>query len=59
MRGFFGDTFDFIHDGKLDGFEQAANFAAFASLIDYIDSTNSEAEDDENFELEMAGLDRD
>ena len=30
----FGDLFDFNHDGKLDGFERAAEFATFASMID-------------------------
>ena len=34
MFGLFGDLFDFNHDGKLDGFERAAEFAAFASMFD-------------------------
>ena len=34
MFGLFGDLFDFNHDGKLDGFERAAEFAAFASMLD-------------------------
>lgn len=27
MNGFFGNMFDFNHDGKLDGFERTADFA--------------------------------
>ena len=34
MFGLFGDLFDFNHDGKLDGFERAAEFATFASMLD-------------------------
>ena len=34
MFGLFGDLFDFNHDGKLDGFEQAAEFAMFMSILD-------------------------
>lgn len=40
--GFFGGLFDFNGDGKLDGFEQAADFAAFMSIIE------SERSDREN-----------
>ena len=48
MNGFFGNMFDFNHDGKLDGFERAADFAMFASM----------KEDEESkTELEMSGLD--
>lgn len=50
MKGFFGNLFDFNHDGKLDGFEQAADFALLASLAE-----NGGGE--EQTELEMAGLD--
>ena len=32
-KGFFGNLFDFNRDGKLDSFERAADFAAFASLV--------------------------
>ena len=49
MNGFFGNMFDFNHDGKLDGFERAADFAMFTSLM----------EDEEKTELEMSGLDPD
>ena len=34
MNGFFGNMFDFNHDGKLDGFERAADFAMFASMME-------------------------
>ena len=34
MFGIFGNLFDFNHDGKLDGFEQAAEFATFMSMLD-------------------------
>lgn len=29
MKGLFGDMFDFNHDGKLDGFEEAAEAMHF------------------------------
>lgn len=41
-NGFFGGLFDFNGDGKLDGFEQAADFAAFMNLIE---SENADQED--------------
>ena len=34
MFGIFGNIFDFNHDGKLDGFEQAAEFATCMSMLD-------------------------
>jgi hypothetical protein len=34
MKGFFGDLFDFNHDGNLDGAERAADFALFDSLME-------------------------
>ena len=48
MNGFFGNMFDFNHDGKLEGFERAADFAMFTSLME-----------EEKTELEMLGLDPD
>ena len=48
MNGFFGNMFDFNHDGKLDGFERTADFAMFTSLME-----------EEKTELEMLGLDPD
>lgn len=50
MNGFFGNLFDFNHDGKLDGFEQAADFAVFASMME---------EEESKTELAMSGLDID
>lgn len=38
MNGFFGNMFDFNHDGKLDGFERTADFAMFG--IDIADHSN-------------------
>lgn len=67
-KGFFGDLFDFNNDGKLDMFEQAADFAAFQQMIKQADLEESglasnELEfmsDDERREvLEDAGLDPD
>ena len=57
MKGFFGDLFDMSRDGKLDGFEEAADFA---TMMDSINKTvafeETEDEEAEN-ELEAAGLD--
>ena len=50
MNGFFGNMFDFNHDGKLAGFERAADFAMFTSLIE---------DEEAKTELEMSGLDPD
>ena len=49
MNGFFGNMFDFNHDGELDDFERVADFAMFTSLM----------EEEEKTELEMLGLDPD
>lgn len=49
-KGIFGGLFDLNGDGKLDSFEQAADFAFFASLID---------EDVLNNASENAALDED
>ena len=49
MSGFFGNMFDFNHDGELDDFERVADFAMFTSLM----------EEEEKTELEMLGLDPD
>ena len=50
MNGFFGNMFDFNHDGKLDDFERVADFAMFTSLME---------DEEEKTELEMSGLDPD
>ena len=34
MSGLFGNLFDFNHDGKMDGFEKAAEFATFMSIME-------------------------
>lgn len=61
-KGFFGSLFDFNNDGKLDTFERAADFAAFAGLMSeneketsYSDSFFSTS--DEEDILADAGLD--
>lgn len=63
MAGIFGGLFDFNHDGKLDTFEKAAEFATFACLIHAMESekvsTGFGVDDNEEDELEMAGLNRD
>ena len=43
-NGFFGDLFDFDGDGKLDTFEQAADFTAFMDLIDDENEESDEAD---------------
>lgn len=50
MFGMFGDLFDFNHDGKLDSFEKAAEFATFMSIMD---------EEDFNDDLEIDDFDDD
>ena len=47
-KGFFGGLFDFNGDGKLDSFERAADFAAFAELMD--EAERNEADDDEELD---------
>ena len=49
MAGLFGGLFDFNHDGKLDGFERAAEFGAIMDILD----------DCKQDEIEEAGLDLD
>ena len=48
-EGFFGGLFDFNGDGKLDSFERAADFAAFAELMDEAER-NEAADDDEELD---------
>lgn len=47
-KGFFGGLFDFNGDGKLDSFERAADFAAFAELMD--EAERDEADEDEELD---------
>ena len=57
MAGFFGNMFDFNRDGKLDGFERAADFCAFNELMKEHNSTDYLDDDDDDYELELPGLD--
>lgn len=50
MPGLFGDMFDFNHDGKLDSFEQAAEFMFFEEIImknDDSDDGDDDADDED------------
>ena len=50
MFGIFRNLFDFNHDGKLDGFEQAAEFATFMSMLDEEEKRRKkELYDDEDY----------
>lgn len=49
MAGIFGGLFDFNHDGKMDAFERAAEFAFLDEMI----------QEEEKTEFEMSGLDAD
>ena len=51
MFGLFGNAFDLNHDGKLDIFEQASEYAFVNSIME--DSEKEEYED----ELYAAGID--
>jgi len=53
MLGIFGDFFDFNHDGQLDGFERAAEFATFMSIIDEEEQRNKESLFDEDYEVNL------
>ena len=62
MADLFGGLFDFNHDGEMDTFEKAAEFATFASIMDTMESEKESSgfnKDEEDDELEMSGLDRD
>ena len=68
MNGFFGNLFDFNHDGKLDGFERTADFVAFTSLMEDEEEKTSGLDpaelefmdaDERREALEDAGLDPD
>ena len=71
-KGFFGGLFDFNGDGKLDGFERAADHLAFMNMVSESEKTESKGsgtsfgssgfddeEDEIVNELEAAGLDFD
>ena len=57
MAGFFGNMFDFDRDGSLDSFERAADFCAFNEMLKEDNSTGFLDDDDDDYELELAGLD--
>ena len=70
-KGFFGGMFDFNGDGKLDGFESAADHMAFMNMVSESEkeeakssgtsfvSSDYDEEDELVNELEAAGLDLD
>lgn len=49
MTGIFGGLFDFNHDGEMNVFESAAEFAFLDQMMN----------DEEKTELELSGLDPD
>ncbi len=51
MSGLFGNAFDLNHDGKLDAFEKASEFAFFANIME------EESEKEDHDELYQAGID--
>lgn len=53
--GFFGKIFDFDGDGELNSMERAMDFMAFNEMTKEEDDSYEEEDD----ELEMAGLDYD
>ena len=69
--GLFGDLFDFNGDGKLDAFEEAAEFGAFMNMADScqkdeltsagldIDKLDLMDDDERREAIEDAGLDPD
>lgn len=46
MNGIFGDLFDFNGDGRLDGFEQAADLGFLAFLMEEGEKRTREAYDE-------------
>lgn len=63
--GFFHKPFDFNRDGKLSTFEKAARAATFCAMMDEEKKSSQEKnvsvwdDDEDESELESAGLDRD
>lgn len=45
-KGFFGGLFDFNGDGKLDGFERAADFAMFMEVTKEDEDADDASDDD-------------
>jgi len=59
MFGPFDKMFDFNSDGKLDSFERACEFQFMDSLSGADSSDVCSYDENESFDLEMAGLSRD
>ena len=57
MDALFGNMFAINRDGKLDGFERAADFCAFNEMMKKDNSTDFLDDDNDDYELELAGLD--
>ena len=53
-KGFFGDLFDWNHDGELDAMERTLDYMAFEEL-----TSNTTSEEDDDDDLELSGLDYD
>ena len=49
-NGFFGRAFDFDGNGKLEGFERAADFALFMQMMEEEERARQEREQDEEDE---------
>ena len=47
-NGFFGRGFDFDGNGKLEGFERAADFALFMQVMEEEERLRREREEDED-----------
>ena len=47
-NGFFGRAFDFDGNGKLEGFERAADFALFMQVMEEEERLRREREEDED-----------
>lgn len=53
MRSLFGDMFDFNHDGELNRFERTMEY----EFLEELSREPEDADDDDETELEMSGLD--
>lgn len=56
-RGFFGNLFDMNRDGKLDSWERAMDMMAFEEMLAEEEQENDDLDDEDDYELEMAGID--
>lgn len=56
-RGFFGNLFDMNRDGKLDAWERAMDMMAFEEMLAEEEQENDDLDDEDDYELEMAGID--